>query len=133
LFYNDTPACLDAVAAKSADCIIISNYRYRDIAKQCEKLGLTTVYTGVDMDYSFAVKEGNTTLYSILSRIIGNVPESTVNAALTYYAAETGKPGFLDYLREHPSIAALDAVCLILIVTVIVLAVKLKKRKAAGK
>jgi len=133
VYYTDTPACLDAVAAKAADCIIVSNYRFGDISRQCSRLNLTTVYTSVDMDYCLAVKEGNTVLYSILSRIIPNVPESTVNAALTYYAAETGKPGFLDYLREHPSIAALDAVCLILIVTVIVLAVKLKKRKAAGK
>ena len=110
VFYNDTPACLDAVAAKSADCIIISNYRYRDIAKQCEKLGLTTVYTGVDMDYSFAVKEGNTTLYSILSRIIGNVPESTVNAALTYYSTENVQRGFMDFIDTYPIPAVLSAV-----------------------
>jgi hypothetical protein len=38
---KDTPACLDAVAAGDADCIIISNYRYSNIAKQCEKLSLT--------------------------------------------------------------------------------------------
>jgi len=98
------------VAAKSADCIIISNYRYRDIAKQCEKLGLTTVYTGVDMDYSFAVKEGNTTLYSILSRIIGNVPESTVNAALTYYSTENVQRGFMDFIDTYPIPAVLSAV-----------------------
>ena len=98
---DDTPSCLEKVAEKGADCIIISNYRYRDISRQCEKLGLTTVYIGVDMDYSFAVREGDTTLYSILSRIIGEVPDSAVNASLTYYSAEpTGSPIreiFLDY------------------------------------
>ena len=65
--YDDTPTCLKAVAEKNIDCVIVSNYRYSDIAWQCDKLNLTTVYTGVDMDYSLAVREGNTTLYSILS------------------------------------------------------------------
>ena len=134
VYYTDTPACLDAVAKRAADCVIISNYRFGDISRQCSRLNLTTVYTGVDMDYCFAVREGNATLYSILSRIIRLVPDSTVNAALTYYSAQTGKASALDFLREHPSIAVLDAVCLALIVAVIVLAGKLrKKEKPAGK
>ena len=48
VYYNDTPACLNAVAEKKADCVIISNYRYGDVARLCERLNLTTVYTGVD-------------------------------------------------------------------------------------
>ena len=134
VYYTDTPACLDAVAAGAADCIIISNYRFGDISPQCRRLNLTTVSTGVDMDYRLAVCEGNATLYSILSRIIQQMPSSTVNAALTYYSTSTGNADMLDYFREHPSIAALDAVCVALIVAVIVLAVKLKKyKRPAGK
>ena len=133
VYYSDTPACLDAVASEAADCIIISNYRFGDISRQCRRLDLTTVYTGVDMDYCFAVREGNTTLYSILSRIIRQVPEATVNAALTYYSAETGKGGVSDYLLEHPSVMVLIALCAVLFVTVIVLTVKLKKKnRSAG-
>ena len=117
VYYADTPACLDAVAAKNADCIIISNYRYQDIARQCEKLNLTTVYTGVDMDYCFGVREGNTVLYSILSKIISQVPDSTVNAALTYYSAETAKPGFFDILLDYPAawISAAVAVAILIL------------------
>ena len=51
-YFKDTPTGLDAVAAGEADCVIISNYRFNNIARQCEKLHLTTVYTGVDMDSS---------------------------------------------------------------------------------
>ena len=131
VYYNDTPACLDAVASGAADCVIVSNYRFNDISRQCSRLKLTTVYTGVDMDYCLAVKEGNTQLYSVLAKMVHQVPESVVNAALTYYSSDTGAMTILDYLREHPSIAALDVICLALIVTVIILAVKLSK--ANGK
>ena len=87
VLFADTPSCLDAVGERNADCIIVSNYRFNDIAAQCSRLNLAAVYTGVDMDYCFAVREGNTILYSVLSRMIRQVPESSVNAALTYYSA----------------------------------------------
>ena len=135
VFYVNTPECLEAVAARKADCIIISNYRYNDIARQCERLGLTTVYTGVDMDYCLAVREGNTTLYSILSRIISQVPDATVNAALTYYAAEP-EPTFLEYLTDHPVVAGLGVLCVLLAAVVFILLKRLsdaRPDKRAGK
>ena len=100
LYFRDTPAGLDAVAAGEADCVIISNYRFSNISKQCEKLHLT-VYTGVDMDYCFALREGDTTLYSVISRVVRAVPESVVNASLTYYSTEDVKMSFLDLIREN--------------------------------
>ena len=99
--YVDTPTCLDAVAAGNADCIIISNYRFGNISKQCEKLHLTTVYTGVDMDYCFAIKQGNTTLYSVLARVINAVPDSIVHTALTYYSTEDVKKEFIDFIKDN--------------------------------
>ena len=121
VYYPDTPACLDAIAAGNADTVIISNYRFQDISRQCDRLNLTTVYTGVNMDYCLAVREGNTLLYSILSKIIGGVPESTVNAALTYYSADVSKPGFGDFILAYP-IPAIAAAVIALIL--IILAVR---------
>ena len=118
VYFSDTPACLEAVAAKNADCLIISNYRYRDVSRRCEQLNLKTVYTGVDMDYCLAMREGDTVLYSILSRLISRIPDSAVNAALTYYSVETGKRGFLDILADYPAawlLAAVFALALILL------------------
>jgi hypothetical protein len=117
------------MASKGCDTVIISNYRFSDIARQCSRLHLTTVYTGVDMDYSLAVKEGNSTLYSILSKVISQVPDAAVNAALTYYSSNKAQNSFLDYIVDHPSIAILDALCLALIITVVVLTVRMKKSK----
>ena len=131
--YDNTPACLDAVAAKNADCIIISNYRYADISRQCEKLGLTTVYTGVDMDYCLAVREGSTQLYSILAKMISQVPASTVNAALTYYSSGSPAIGFADYLQQNPVIVALAVLCVTLLVITLILLARISAQKKAGE
>ena len=100
-YYKDTPAGLDAIADGSADCVIISNYRYSNISKQCEKLHLTTLYTGVDMDYCFAVREGDTVLYSILAALTGVVPETIIHSALIYYSTEDVKVTFMDIIKEN--------------------------------
>ena len=42
-YFKDTPTGLDAIANKEADCIIISNYRYSNISKQCEKFDRTEI------------------------------------------------------------------------------------------
>jgi len=129
VFYTDTPACLDAVAEKNADCIIISNYRFNDIAAQCKKLNLTTVYTGVDMDYCLAVKEGNTVLYSILSKIISEVPDASVNAALTYYSTEPPKTGIMAYMQDNPVVTALIVLCVVLVAIIVILLVRFSPKK----
>ena len=130
--YDDTPACLEAVAARNADCIIVSNYRLNDISRQCRQLNLTTVSTGVDMDYCLAVKEGNTELYSILSKAICLVPDSTVNAALNYYSAESAKTSFWDYLLDHLSVV-LGAVSAILLVIVILMYRRLRRHRKSAE
>ena len=131
VYYPDTPACLDAIAAGNADTVIISNYRFRDISRQCDRLNLTTVYTGVNMDYCLAVREGNTLLYSILSKIIGGVPESSVNAALTYYSADASKPGFGDFILAYPIPAVIAAVVALLLIILAVRGVVITK--SSGK
>ena len=120
LYYPDTPTGLDAVAAGEADCVIISNYRYSNISKQCESLRLATVYTGVDMDYCLAVLKGETELYSILARIIKLVPDATVHTALTYYSTEDVKTTFFDVIEDNLHII-LIAVAAVLIVIIVLL------------
>ena len=119
-YFVDTPAGLEAVAAGSADCVIISNYRYSNISKQCEKLHLATVYTGVDMDYCFAVNKGDTDLYSILSRVIGAVPDAVVHSALTYYSTEDVKTSFTDLIKDNLFIV-MTAIALVLLVILLLL------------
>ena len=120
-YYVDTPTGLDAVAAGEADCVIISNYRFNNISKQCEKLHLTTVYTGVDMGYCFAVREGDTLLYSILARVIQAVPDATVHTALTYYSTEDVKTTFTDMIKDHLFIVMFTIAMIMLVILVLLL------------
>ena len=100
-YFKDTPAGLEAIAVGKADCVIISSYRYSNISKQCEKLHLATVYTGVNMDYCFAVSDGNTVLYSILAKVIGVVPDGIVHSALTYYSTEDVKSSLGEVIKDN--------------------------------
>lgn len=119
-YYDDTPTGLEAVADGDADCVIISNYRYNNISKQCEKLHLTTVYTGVDMDYCFAVCKGNNELYSILARMTDVVPDATIHTSLTFYSTEDVKTGFVDIIKENLFIV-MGSIALVMFIIIILL------------
>ena len=127
--YVDTPACLEQVAAGNADCIIISNYRFNNISKQCEKLHLTTLDTGVELDYCFAIRQGDTELYSIISKVTGVVPASSVNAALTYYSTEDAKLSFTDYIMDHlPAVMGLIIGVALVIIVLLLLEIRAAKK-----
>ena len=115
-YFKNTAECLDAISKGEADCIIISSYRYGNISKQCEKLRLTTVYTGVEMDYKFVVAEGDTVLYSILSKAIAVVPNSVVHSALTYYSTEDVKTNLLDVVKDNIFIIVSVSIVILLII-----------------
>lgn len=129
-YYPDTPTSLDGVAAGEADCVIISNYRYSNIAKQCEKLHLATVYTGVDMEYYLAVRKGDVELYSILSKTTAVVPDSVVYTALTYYSTEDAKTSFVDFVRDNLTIV-MAVIAAILLVILILLLISIRAQKKA--
>ena len=129
VYFDDTPKGLEAVAASEADCVVISNYRFSNISKQCDKLHLTTVYTGVDMDYCFAVPKGQTQLYAILSGVISAVPDSVVHTALTYYSTEDVRSSFGDLIRDN----LFEVMLLIAVVLIIILILLLRNIRAERK
>ena len=128
--YKDTPKGLEAVAKGEADCVIISNYRFNNISKQCEQLHLSAVYTGVNMEYYFALCKGNTDLYSILSRVTIAVPDEAIHTALTYYSTEDVKTGLLDYIKENWGIL-MTVVVVILLVIMLLLIRSIRAEKKA--
>ncbi len=128
-YFKDTPTGLEAVAAGNADCVIISNYRYSNISKQCEELHLSTVYTGVDMDFCFAVREGDTELYSILASVTGIVPQSAIHTALTYYSTEDVKASLSDLIRENlPVVTALISLIMLIILALLLRNIRAEKK-----
>ena len=127
-YYPNTPAGLEAVAAGEADCVIISNYRFSNISKQCDKLHLDTVYTGVDMDYYFALRKGDTELYSILSKVISDVPNGIVHTALTYYSTEDLKISFTDLIKDNLFLVmTVIAVILVLILLLLLRSIRAER------
>ncbi|SCW49399.1 diguanylate cyclase (GGDEF) domain-containing protein [Ruminococcaceae bacterium YRB3002] len=131
-YFNDTPAGLEAVAAGIADCLIISDYRYSNISKQCEQLHLTTVYTGVDMDFAFATREGETDLYSVLARVTGVVPDNVIHSALTYYSTEDVKTSLGELIKDNLFIiSTVIAVVLLIILLLLVRSIRAQKKIVA--
>ena len=101
VYYPTTAECLQAVSKSVADCVLISSYRYNNIARECERLGLTTVSTGKELEYCFAVASGQPEMYSILAKVADLVPEASVNMALSRYMTEDAKTTLGDFIREN--------------------------------
>ena len=116
--YPDIQACLKAVYKGEADCVLIGNYQYNNLSRQCNKLKLTPLSTGKNVDYYIAVNRGSTELYSILTRTTGIVSKSKINAALSYYSSEDAKNTLVDFIRDNTAvdIAVLAVVAALLIV-----------------
>ncbi|MBQ6400020.1 MAG: EAL domain-containing protein [Clostridia bacterium] len=130
LYFENTDACLDAVSRGVADCVLISYYRYNNIARQCDRLRLKPVTTGIAMDYCFAVRAGNTALYAILSRVTGLVPEPTLNVAMSNYMTEDARLTLGDYVSDHlPVVIGAVAAVIGVILTLLILSMK-SERKA---
>jgi diguanylate cyclase (GGDEF)-like protein len=84
----------------------------------------------VELDYSFAVRQGETTLYSILTRVSEAVPESTVHAALTYYSTEDAKGSFLDFINDNIGLVVAGIGLVVVVILVLLLRDIRAERKA---
>ena len=132
VYYPTTEDCLKAVSDNVADCVLISNYRYNNLSKLCDKYHLTALATGVEMDYSFAVNCGDTELYSILAKAVGVVPGTAVSAALFNYIAENAKLTFSDFIADHLRLV-MAAVAAVLLVIVALLLANMKAARRANR
>jgi len=116
----DIQACLEAVADKKADCVLISNYQYNSLDRQCNRLHLVALDTGEEVDYFIAVLRNSTELYSILARTTDIVNTASINAALSYYSSEEARTTLIDFIRDNPVVDIAVVVVLIALLVVIV-------------
>ena len=129
VYYPDTEACLKAVSDGVADCVLISSYRFNNISRLCEKYRLTTLTTGVGLDFCFAVGKGEKELYSILTKVVNMVPNSTVDAALSYYTTEDAKLTFVDIIADNlPMVIALFVAVMLVILALMVRSMRAEKK-----
>ena len=130
VYFKTTPDCLNAVANNMADCVLISSYRYNNISRQCERLRLTTIPTAMSLNSCFAVEKGNTDLYSILAKVVNQVPDSTVNSSLSYYITEDAKRTFTDFIADNMGIVLAVVLAVILVITLLLLRSKRAEKLA---
>ena len=135
IYYSDTPECLRAVSEGQADCLLISNYRYNNISRLCDRYRLTTLSTGVEIDYCFAVNREDTVLYSILAKTAAVVPATTVNAALTRYFIEDSRTDIVDLFRQNLTVAviAVSVIILVLLLLLLLLVRSARREKKVGE
>ena len=130
IYYPDTSECLKAVGDGLADCVLISSYRFSNISRECEQYNLANFDTGIEIDYSFAVSSGKKELYTILSRITGLVPASTINSQLAYYFTEDAKSTFVDFFKDNIDKFLIVAVLLLMIIAGLMVRSRTAERKA---
>ena len=129
VYFPNTLDCLKAVSDGVADCVLLSNYRYNNVARICDRYRLTSITTGISLDYSFALRNGDTEVYSIMSRSVGLVPASAVNAALSYYITEDAKTTFMDFISDNlPVVLIVIAAVLLLILGFMIKSMRAERR-----
>ena len=115
VYYPTTIDCLKAVADGVADCVLISNFRYNNLARLIGKYHLAAVSTGTVSDFSIGISKGNTELYSIMTKTVVRIPHSTIHAALSYYVTEDARNTFADFVRDN-LFAVLAVIAFVLLV-----------------
>ena len=127
-YYNNSDECLKAVAEKKADCYLISMYRYRRIADQCEKYKLSSLSTGEDMGLSFALRRYDDKLYSILNKTVGLVSGSAIYSSLASHSYEEKKVGLAEFAKDNlAAIIAVVAVTAAIFLLLLLRSVKAEK------
>ncbi len=130
VYYENISACIRAVSDNIADCVLISNYRYNNLARLCEKYRLKTYSTGLSIDFCFAVPKGQSELYSVMTKLTGLVPASTTNSALSYYISEDAKLSLGDFILENITYVIALVAALLILISVLLLRSLHSERKA---
>ena len=101
VYREDLDACFRAVAAGEADCALFSSYRLLQTESERERMHLTTLATGENMNFSFAIQRGQHTLYYILNKAAGLVSKGEINAALTSYSYPSDMFSLSQFLQDN--------------------------------
>lgn len=99
--FPNTEACLKGVSQNKADLLLTSNYRLNILSKYIEDFSLKAVATGSSIPLSFAVQDGNTIRYSIISRMAHFMNESEIHASLSRFSHVTRVSTLRDFIRAN--------------------------------
>jgi diguanylate cyclase (GGDEF)-like protein len=128
-YYDDTESAFKAVADGKADAGLVSNYRISRVSDLIEKYKLSALTTGEVMDISFAVRQEDDCLYSILNKVTGLIPDATVNALLTNYSFRDDRITFGEFIRDN----LIYFIIAVAVIAVIILLLVIRNLKIQAK
>ena len=94
--------CVEKVYSGKAGSTIINGMRTSGILSKRKYTEIHTVRLPENADFSFAVKEGNSALISLLNRANANTDDSTVITLSFAYLADESGNNLIAFFRNHP-------------------------------
>ncbi len=102
VFYRDWEQCLDAIQAGDADCMLInSDLIYRYLNENSKYSGLNVAELEDTVNFCFAVKRGENTLYSLLNKGLNTIDEMVINDAIIRNSYVEPTYTIRDFLVNH--------------------------------
>ncbi|WP_051192341.1 EAL domain-containing protein [Butyrivibrio sp. VCB2001] len=133
VFEPSLEECYKAVYMGDADCTFVNSYRITLVDRLRRRYKLSLLATGQNMEFAFAVKKGNSELYSIMNKLVVLTDSSETATNLSRYASSTDKVTFEDYLQDNAaSFLAVAAVILFIMLLLTVAKVR-SDRKALDR
>ena len=114
--FENAEECFHAVSDGKVDRALICNYRIARLSSMIEDYGLTPIYLGQEMTFSFAVNRGDYELYSILNKCTNLVSQTALSTSLTKYSYSREKITLKHFVKENHTFVTgviMIVVCLI--------------------
>ena len=128
--YNSSKAVEKAVRDGKADCFITESGQ---LTKYTEDNDLHSVYLTQMAKSSFAVRQEDTILVSVLNKTLKTMPSSMLNGALSTYDSTLKKVTVMDFVKENLLIIAAICIAVFLLILIIILGFLRKARAAEAK
>ncbi len=101
--YPGLQACFEAVANEDADCVLVSNYRVPSEEDTLKKSRLYSVPTGETLPFSFAMKNTDLELYTLMNRTVLSTKGEEMGASLASYISLDQRTTFILFMDVSDS------------------------------
>jgi len=95
---NSYKDCEKAVSSGDADLMLLSSYQ---LEHKIDAKRYSIVSLSKDIKMGFVVNRGDSQLLSVLNHSIALIPESTINASLSYYSSHDHKTTFGEFIKDN--------------------------------
>ena len=127
--FDGEKACYEAVAGRTADCMLISNYRIPAEEENIRNYKLYHVPTGEHIPFSLAVRRADRQLYFLLNKAVLTTKSEDMDSALASYMHTGRRVTFREFMEDHWLVVLIAVVAVFAaIVTLVVLHMKAQRK-----